>query len=126
MEEGLGDVRFGARQLNQALRRFVEYPLGDRLVSGHLIAGQRVTVRAVDGELAFDIAPTPVVSAMQPVRPDARQPAPGAAGAAPNAASQPAAPAWGPPQRIQHVPWAPVGPWLPAAAWWPRGVRRWR
>jgi ATP-dependent Clp protease ATP-binding subunit ClpA len=57
IEKGLKDVRFGARQLDRALRQFLEYPLSDLLLSGGLAGGQLATVRAAASELAIDITP---------------------------------------------------------------------
>jgi hypothetical protein len=120
IEKGIEGVRFGARQLGRVLRRFLEFPLGDRLVSGHLVAGQRVTVRAEEGELAFDISPEPMTSIWPPMRtaevPWAGARVPGAAASL--APTAPAPAAWAPPS-AHPLGWPPAWPQLPAAAGWP-------
>lgn len=141
IEKGIKGVRFGARELARALRRFLEYPLGDRLVSGHLAPGQRVAVRAADGELRFDISPERVTPFSPPIR-AAREsagsggyPPPAVPFAAPAAwvpapaAWMPAPAAWMPAPAASSMgplnvrPFAWPWPQLPADAWWPGAPR---
>src|SRR5881396_4272484 len=50
------DPQYGARPMRRAVERFLEDPLAEELLRGHVKAGDRVEVVAVDGKLTFHVA----------------------------------------------------------------------
>jgi ATP-dependent Clp protease ATP-binding subunit ClpB len=58
------DPAYGARPLKRALQRLVENPLALRLLEGEFAEGDTVRVDALDGELVFEKAASPVAAAV--------------------------------------------------------------
>src|SRR5213075_970229 len=49
------DPQYGARPMRRAVERFLEDPLAEELLRGHVKAGDRVEVIAGDGKLSFQV-----------------------------------------------------------------------
>ena len=47
------DPVYGARPLKRAIQQQIENPLAQRILQGEFVPGDRIRVRAQDGELAF-------------------------------------------------------------------------
>jgi ATP-dependent Clp protease ATP-binding subunit ClpC len=50
------DPNYGARPMRRAVERYLEDPLAEELLRGHVKAGDRVEVTATDGKLRFHVA----------------------------------------------------------------------
>ncbi len=50
------DPDYGARPMRRAVGRYLEDPLAEELLRGHVKAGDRVEVMAADGKLNFHVA----------------------------------------------------------------------
>src|SRR6266566_1212292 len=50
------DPNYGARPMRRAVERYLEDPLAEELLRGHIKAGDRVEVTAADGKLTFHVA----------------------------------------------------------------------
>ncbi len=59
LQRGKNDLRLGARDLVRAHRRYVEFPLGDLLVSQRLHPGGVVVVDRKEGQEHLDFTVTP-------------------------------------------------------------------
>ena len=61
------DPQYGARPMRRAVERYLEDPLAEELLRGHVKAGDRVEVVAADGKLTFRVAePQPQSSTTAP------------------------------------------------------------
>jgi ATP-dependent Clp protease ATP-binding subunit ClpC len=61
------DPEYGARPMRRAVGRYLEDPLAEELLRGHVKAGDRVEVIAADGKLSFHVVETqPQSSAAAP------------------------------------------------------------
>jgi ATP-dependent Clp protease ATP-binding subunit ClpC len=61
------DPDYGARPMRRAVGRYLEDPLAEELLRGHVKAGDRVEVMAADGKLNFHVAESqPQTSAAAP------------------------------------------------------------
>src|ERR1700751_4923788 len=49
------DPQYGARPMRRAVERFLEDPLAEELLRGHVKPGDKVEVMAVDGKLSFQV-----------------------------------------------------------------------
>ena len=49
------DPQYGARPMRRAVERFLEDPLAEELLRGHVKPGDKVDVAAVDGKLSFRV-----------------------------------------------------------------------
>ena len=47
------DPVYGARPLKRAIQQQIENPLAQRILQGEFVPGDRIQVRAQDGELGF-------------------------------------------------------------------------
>ncbi len=47
------DPVYGARPLKRAIQQQIENPLAQRILQGEFVPGDRIRVRAQDGELGF-------------------------------------------------------------------------
>jgi len=56
VDGGGWDPALGARPMRSAIQRLVEGPLAERILSGEFVAGDRLNVAAVDGEIRFERA----------------------------------------------------------------------
>src|SRR4029453_13253908 len=50
------DPKYGARPMRRAVERYLEDPLAEELLRGHVKAGDRVEVVDIDGKLTFHVA----------------------------------------------------------------------
>jgi ATP-dependent Clp protease ATP-binding subunit ClpC len=50
------DPQYGARPMRRAVERYLEDPLAEELLRGHVKAGDRVEVVAAEGRLTFHVA----------------------------------------------------------------------
>jgi ATP-dependent Clp protease ATP-binding subunit ClpC len=49
------DPQYGARPMRRAVERFLEDPLAEELLRGHVKPGDRVEVIATEGKLSFQV-----------------------------------------------------------------------
>jgi ATP-dependent Clp protease ATP-binding subunit ClpC len=49
------DPQYGARPMRRAVERFLEDPLAEELLRGHVKPGDRVEVSAAEGKLSFQV-----------------------------------------------------------------------
>jgi ATP-dependent Clp protease ATP-binding subunit ClpC len=49
------DPQYGARPMRRAVERYLEDPLAEELLRGHVKAGDKVEVVAIDGKLSFQV-----------------------------------------------------------------------
>ena len=49
------DPQYGARPMRRAVERYLEDPLAEELLRGHVKAGDRVEVMVADGKLMFHV-----------------------------------------------------------------------
>ncbi|MGH8527065.1 MAG: NDP-hexose 4-ketoreductase, partial [Gammaproteobacteria bacterium] len=50
------DPQYGARPMRRAVERYLEDPLAEELLRGHVKAGDRVEVVGAEGRLTFQVA----------------------------------------------------------------------